>query len=113
MPKAKNNLYSESYLLNVLVTALFWTHHWHKVRKRRTCFSQHHKQTTQVQPSQWKLQTIDKFTYIGSTLSRNVLIDNEVDARIAKASTAFGRLHKNIWERQGLNLINEYVIMQY
>ena len=35
-----------------------------------------------------------------------VLIDNEVDARIAKASTPFGRLRKNAWERQGLNLIN-------
>ena len=51
-----------------------------------------------------KLPTVDKFTYPGSTLSRNVLIDDEVDARIAKASTAFGRLHKNVWKRQGLNL---------
>ena len=51
-----------------------------------------------------KLQTVDKFTYIGSTLSRNVLIDDEVDARIAKASTAYGRLRKNVWDRQILNL---------
>ena len=33
-----------------------------------------------------KLQTVDKFTYLGSTLSRNVLIDNEADIRIAKES---------------------------
>ena len=37
-----------------------------------------------------KLQTVDKFTYLGSTMSRNVLIDDEADARIAKARTAFG-----------------------
>ena len=44
-----------------------------------------------------------KNPYIGTTQSRNVLIDDEVDARIAKASTAFGRLRKNVWERQAEN----------
>ena len=39
-----------------------------------------------------RLQVVDKFTYIGSTLSRVVHIDDEVNARIAKASAAFGRL---------------------
>ena len=51
-----------------------------------------------------KLQTVDKFTYLGSTFSRNVLFDDEVDARIAKASTTFGRLRKNVWEGQGPNI---------
>ena len=42
-----------------------------------------------------RLQMVDKFTYLGSTLSRVVHIDDEVNARIAKASAAFGRLlHK-------------------
>ena len=54
-----------------------------------------------------KVQTVDKFTYLGSTLSRNMLIDDEVDARIAKASTTFGRLRKNVWERQGHNLLTK------
>ena len=31
-----------------------------------------------------KLQTVDKFTYFRSTVSSNVIIDDEVDARIAK-----------------------------
>lgn len=35
---------------------------------------------------------MDKFTYLGITLSRNVVIDDEVNARLAKASVAFGRL---------------------
>ena len=76
--------------------------------KRRSCFSQH--------PTQFKLlrsnhhsegpeaENEDKFTYLGSTLSRNVLIDDEAGAKIAKVSTTFGRLRKNMWERQGLNL---------
>ena len=34
-------------------------------------------------------KVVDKFTYLGSTLSRVVYIDDEVNARIAKASAAF------------------------
>ena len=47
---------------------------------------------------------VDKFTYLGSTLTRNVVIDVEVNARLAKASAAFGRLHKNVWNRRGITL---------
>ena len=51
-----------------------------------------------------QLQTVDKFTYLGSTLSRAVHIDDEVNARIAKASAAFGQLHGSIWDRSGIRL---------
>ena len=51
-----------------------------------------------------QLNVVDKFTYLGSTLSRNVVIDDEVNARLAKASAAFGRLHKNVWNRRGITL---------
>lgn len=37
-------------------------------------------------------QAVDKFTYLGSTLSRCVHIDDEVNRRLAKASSVFGRL---------------------
>ena len=50
------------------------------------------------------LQVVDKFTYLGSTLSRAVHIDDEVTARTAKASVAFGRLRTNVWERNGIRL---------
>ena len=45
-----------------------------------------------------QLQVADKFTYLGSTLSRVVHIDDEVNAKIAKASAAFGRLRGSIWD---------------
>ena len=51
-----------------------------------------------------RLQVVDKFTYLGSTLSRVVHIDDEVNARIAKASAAFGRLRGCIWDRSGIRL---------
>ena len=51
-----------------------------------------------------RLQVVDKFTFLGSTLSRVVHIDDEVNARIAKASAAFGRLCGCIWDRSGIRL---------
>ena len=51
-----------------------------------------------------RLQVIDKFTYLGSPLSRVVHIDDEANARIAKASAAFGRLRGSIWDRNGIRL---------
>ena len=51
-----------------------------------------------------KLQVVDKFTYLGSTLSRAVHIDDEVTARTAKASVKFGRLRTNVWKRTGIRL---------
>ena len=51
-----------------------------------------------------RLQVVDKFAYLGSTLSRVVHIDDEVNAKIAKASAAFGRLRGSIWERSGIRL---------
>ena len=51
-----------------------------------------------------RLNVVDRFTYLGSTLSRRVVIDDEVNARLSKASIAFGRLHKNVWNRRGIAL---------
>ena len=46
-----------------------------------------------------RLQIVDKFTYLGSTLSRVVHIDEVVNVRIAKTSAAFGRLRGSVWDR--------------
>ena len=51
-----------------------------------------------------RLQVVNKFTYLGSTLSRVVHIDDKVHARIAKASAAFGRLRRSIWDRSSSDL---------
>jgi len=50
------------------------------------------------------LNTVDKFTYLGSTLSNVVHIDDEINNRLAKASSAFGRLRSNVWDRRGIRL---------
>ncbi|XP_043916117.1 uncharacterized protein LOC122792394 [Protopterus annectens] len=50
------------------------------------------------------LKAVDKFTYLGSTLSRFVNIDDETDTCIAKASSAFGWLQESVWERRSIKL---------
>ena len=45
-----------------------------------------------------RLQVVDKFIYLGSTLSRVVHTDYEVNARIAQATSEFGRLSGRIWD---------------
>ena len=49
-----------------------------------------------------ELNLVEKFTYLGNTLSRTVVIDDKVNTRLAKASEAFGRLHENVWGRRGI-----------
>ena len=51
-----------------------------------------------------RLKAVDRFTYLGSTLSKDVIIDEEINTRIAKASAAFGRLRANVWNRRGISL---------
>ncbi len=46
-----------------------------------------------------KLSAVDKFTYLGSTLSCAVHVDDEVNIRIVKVSAAFGHLHESVWDR--------------
>ena len=59
--------------------------------------SQYHKPLMSVNGQ--TLLAVETFTYLGSTLSRNANIDSEISARIAKASSAFGRLREKVWER--------------
>ena len=51
-----------------------------------------------------KLEVVDQFTYMGTTLTRAVHIYDEVTARIAETSVTFGRLCANVLERNGIKL---------
>ncbi|VDM02582.1 unnamed protein product [Schistocephalus solidus] len=48
-----------------------------------------------------QLKDVETFTYLGSTLSCNTRIDDEVAQRISKASQAYGRLQASMWNHHG------------
>ncbi|KAI8491883.1 hypothetical protein Bbelb_302560 [Branchiostoma belcheri] len=58
------------------------------------------------------LNPVDKFTYLGSTMSRQANIDEEVNGRISKASSVFGRLRRNVWDRRGIKLSTKLKVYQ-
>ena len=60
----------------------------------------------------WHTQHQSKLTYLGSTLSCQATIDEEVKYRIAKASNAFGRLGTHVWERRSISLGTKLKVYQ-
>ena len=45
---------------------------------------------------------MNRFTYLGSTKSQTVTINDKVNVKIAKASATFGRLHDSVWNTRGI-----------
>ena len=58
------------------------------------------------------LNDVEKFTYLGSTISRHANIDKKVTCRTAKASSTFGRLRSNVLDRRGISLTNKLKVYQ-
>ncbi|VDM00867.1 unnamed protein product [Schistocephalus solidus] len=58
----------------------------------------------QPPPQRAQLKNVETFAYLGSTLSCNTRIDDEVAQRISKASQAFGRLQASMWNHHGIQL---------
>ena len=48
-----------------------------------------------------RLKLIEKFTNL-STFYKSVVMDNELNTRLAKASVVFGWLNRNGWNRRGI-----------
>ena len=49
-----------------------------------------------------ELNTVHKFAYLGCIISSDAKIDKEIDNRLAKANSAFGRLYKHVWGNKHL-----------
>ncbi|CAB4032320.1 Hypothetical predicted protein, partial [Paramuricea clavata] len=51
-----------------------------------------------------KLKTTKIFPYLGSTISYDAQLDHEIERRIAKASSSFGRLKDRVWNSHDIKL---------
>ena len=51
-----------------------------------------------------ELNSVQEFTYLGSTITSNGCIDDEIQRRMAKASTSFGRLRQRLWNNHHVSM---------
>ena len=47
---------------------------------------------------------MEHFTYLGSVISSDATVSNDLDNRLSKASSSFGRLSKRVWQSHSLHL---------
>ncbi|KAI8496790.1 hypothetical protein Bbelb_254450 [Branchiostoma belcheri] len=57
-----------------------------------------------------EIKTVDKFCYLGSTITSSGSLDAEVTQRIGKASVVFGRLTKRLWQYHGIRLSTKIAV---
>ena len=51
-----------------------------------------------------RLEVVDTFVYLGSTISRDGSLDAEMNLRISKASKTFGKLEGRVWSDRGITI---------
>ena len=51
-----------------------------------------------------KLNSGFEFTYLGSTISSNGCIDDEIEMMMAKASASFDRLRQRLWNNHPVSM---------
>ena len=50
------------------------------------------------------LNAVERFQYLGSTISSNLSLEPEISSTIAKASAAMSKLHKRVWSNNNLTV---------
>ena len=63
-----------------------------------------------VNIDEYTLKSVKSFTYLGSSVSASTTLDNELSLRIAKASSAFGRLRHRLWKDRGIKLYTKIIV---
>ena len=58
------------------------------------------------------LNTVDKFVYLGSTISSTLSLEEELSSRIGKAATAFGKLRQRALENTKLTTKTKILVYQ-
>ncbi|WP_419602576.1 hypothetical protein, partial [Thiolapillus sp.] len=50
------------------------------------------------------LNAVEHFAYLGSVISNDATVSKDLDNRLSKASSSFGRLSKRVWQSHSLRL---------
>ena len=70
--------------------------------KATKAFWLHHSQTSRSMAQ--KLNNVECFQYLGSTVTSTCRMDKEVSNRLAKACVSFGRLWTRVWGELGVTI---------
>ena len=80
-----------------------------KVNIKKTDALYHHSSTITMEEDIMvdvnKLNSVLEFTYVGSTISNNGCVDDEIQMRMAKASASFGRLRQRLWNNHHVSTL--------
>ncbi|WP_353839196.1 reverse transcriptase domain-containing protein, partial [Acinetobacter baumannii] len=58
------------------------------------------------------LEAVEEFTYLGSTLSSSLVLDAELNKRVAKAAGVMARLNSRVWKNPSLTAKTELRVYQ-
>lgn len=58
------------------------------------------------------LSVVDRFCYLGSTVTSNLSLNVEIDTRIGKAATMFGKLRARVWNNNHLSVRTKIMVYQ-
>ena len=56
------------------------------------------------------LNAVERFQYLGSTISSNLSLEPEISSRIAKASAVMSKLHKRVWSNNNLTVNTKMLV---
>ena len=60
----------------------------------------------------FNLSVVDTFKYLGSTISSNLSLDVNINARIGKAATVMAKLNKRVWQNISLTMNTRLKVYQ-
>ena len=73
----------------------------------------HGTQVIKIALNDEALETVENFLYLGSVMSNNFTLDMELNTRLGKAVTSFGRLSKRVWSNKSLTLHTNLAIYRH
>ena len=81
------------------------------IKKTNVCV-QDVRATPLIKIDSTTLETVENFTYLGSTVNSCLSLDVELDRRLGKANTTMARLSKRVWENASLTRHTKSLVYQ-
>ena len=80
--------------------------------KKTEIMTQNSPSTPSISVYNSALKVVDEFKYLGSTISKNLSLDSEINVRIGKASSAKTKLKERVWENKNLTINTKMRVYQ-